>query len=1158
MIKLVARSRRAGAVAAVLAAATAASFISATTAGAVGQHSSTVVSSTPMVGTPDITNGQVNAITGVGTRIISGGTFTSAANHGSTATVARSSVLAFDAATGALSTTFAPTLDGVVQAVEPGPIADTVYVGGTFSTVNGVKSKGITLLSTITGAIVGNFKSPSLNGSVYGIRLSGGRLYVAGIFTTTTGSVAHGGIAALNPTTGAVDPFMNVQLAGHHNYNGSGANGGVGPRALDISPDGKRLIAIGNFKTADGLPRDQIVMIDLDTPTATVDPNWSTLQFTAACFSGAFDTYVTDVEYSVDGSFFAVTATGGSGTNTDGSRSLCDSASRWEASSTGSNVQPTWVDYTGQDTLWSVAITDSAVYVGGHQRWLNNSNGYDQAGAGAVPRPGLAALDPNSGVPLAWNPGRNPRGGGAYALYASPTGLYVGSDTDYIGNFKIIHRKIAYFPLAGGTAPAATTTASLPSNIYFGGQLPTASNTNYLYRVNAAGPAVAAIDNGPDWMADASDTDPGAAYRTHESNAAGWSPSVTRSSTLPASTPNAIFDSERYDGGSKNDGHEMHWDFPVAAGTAVQVRLYFSNHYSGTSTVGSRVFDVAVDGSTVLNNYDIVADTGNLTGTMKAFNVTSPGDITIDLTHEVENPLINGIEIVKQSSTPAPSLADLAYRPDNGTTIGALTTVSGTGVDWSLTRGAFAVGNSVFFGSSNGNFYKAGFDGANLTNLSVVDPYNDPAWSSVVTGSGQTYQGAKPNYYNEMMSVTGAFFSKGKLYYTLVGSSNLYWRWFSPDSGIIGSAEYTVATAPNLNDAGMFLSGNTLYYASLTDGTLHTRAFNNGAPDATTDAVISGPAIDGNDWRAHSLFLYGPATFPNQLPTATATSTCTGLTCSFDGSQSADTDGTIASYNWNFGDGTTGSGATPTHGYSAAGTYSVTLTVTDNRGGVSSAWSGTVTTVSTAVPISFVGSAHASAAAASASVVAPAGISAGDTELLYVSTGTAGVTTNQPAGLTGWTQIGRQTNGTLETTVFRRTATAGDSGSSVSIALASSAHVNLELAVYTGVSTASQQFAASSDSNTATHVTPALTTTAGGAWLISYWADRSSTTSAWTYPAGAVNRDLSLDTGGGRVTAVLGDSGAPLTTGTYGSLTATANSVSGKGVNISIALVPGS
>ncbi len=55
-----------------------------------------------------------------------------------------------------------------------------------------------------------------------------------------------------------------------------------------------------------------------------------------------------------------------------------------------------------------------------------------------------------------------------------------------------------------------------------------------------------------------------------------------------------------------------------------------------------------------------------------------------------------------------------------------------------------------------------------------------------------------------------------------------------------------------------------------------------------------------------------------------------GTPVQFNGSGSFDPDGTVNSYSWNFGDGTTGTGATPTHAYSAAGVYTVTLTVTDN------------------------------------------------------------------------------------------------------------------------------------------------------------------------------------------------------------------------------------
>jgi len=74
---------------------------------------------------------------------------------------------------------------------------------------------------------------------------------------------------------------------------------------------------------------------------------------------------------------------------------------------------------------------------------------------------------------------------------------------------------------------------------------------------------------------------------------------------------------------------------------------------------------------------------------------------------------------------------------------------------------------------------------------------------------------------------------------------------------------------------------------------------------------------------------------PNLPPAAIISGPTSGLvgeTLSFSGAGSADEDGRIMSYAWDLGDGTPGSGITVTHSYSAAGSYTVTLTVTDDGG----------------------------------------------------------------------------------------------------------------------------------------------------------------------------------------------------------------------------------
>ncbi len=87
----------------------------------------------------------------------------------------------------------------------------------------------------------------------------------------------------------------------------------------------------------------------------------------------------------------------------------------------------------------------------------------------------------------------------------------------------------------------------------------------------------------------------------------------------------------------------------------------------------------------------------------------------------------------------------------------------------------------------------------------------------------------------------------------------------------------------------------------------------------------------------------------NDPPVAAFGFVCGGLTCNFNASGSNDPDGNIASYAWDFGDTNGGSGVTPEHPYGTAGTYTVTLIVTDDDGTPSAPESKDVT-VSDAAP----------------------------------------------------------------------------------------------------------------------------------------------------------------------------------------------------------------
>ncbi|RZS30340.1 secreted trypsin-like serine protease [Herbihabitans rhizosphaerae] len=87
------------------------------------------------------------------------------------------------------------------------------------------------------------------------------------------------------------------------------------------------------------------------------------------------------------------------------------------------------------------------------------------------------------------------------------------------------------------------------------------------------------------------------------------------------------------------------------------------------------------------------------------------------------------------------------------------------------------------------------------------------------------------------------------------------------------------------------------------------------------------------DWANEEIKKHSTPTDPG-TPTASFTNNCSTIEpkCDFDASASKDSDGSISSYKWEFGDGQSGDGVKPSHTYAKAGKYAVKLTVTDNEG----------------------------------------------------------------------------------------------------------------------------------------------------------------------------------------------------------------------------------
>ena len=226
-----------------------------------------VVSANPENFTPNVEDGQVNAMVQIGNRIIAVGNFTRVTPTGG-ATVTRNRIFAFNATTGALDNTFLPAVDNTIN-----DIADagdgTVYIGGNFTSVNSAaRTQRVARINATTGAVVTAFQSPNPNKNVTDIQLINSRLYLGGAFTTVGGQ-PRTQLAALNPTTGADTNTVALTFGG--TWNG----GSTTIKHFDISDNGATLVAVGNFRTVNGQSRLQIMMANLSGASAMLS-GWAT------------------------------------------------------------------------------------------------------------------------------------------------------------------------------------------------------------------------------------------------------------------------------------------------------------------------------------------------------------------------------------------------------------------------------------------------------------------------------------------------------------------------------------------------------------------------------------------------------------------------------------------------------------------------------------------------------------------------------------------------------------------------------------------------------------------------------------------------------------------------------------------------------------------
>jgi hypothetical protein len=415
-----------------------------------GAAASGPVASTPARYTPELApNGTVETVRQIvqcGNTMYAVGQFTEIQRISTT--YPRENIFSFSATPPYQMTSWAPDVNGTVNSITfNGGNCGDAYIGGKFSSVNGTPAKNIAEIDTTVGNVVPTF-AHSASAQVESLLAVNGHILTGGYFKTINGSSSDPYMASLDPTTGKDDGFLGLAISGNYSWARSNAT-----RIYNqsLSHSGDYDLVMGDFTSAGGLPRQQIFMLDLTTSPATVT-GWTSPEWDGSLGELSFSNpggypyqcspvepfYIQSAAWSPDDSTIYLGSTGyhPNGFPTGGypRSGLCDSASAFPATidpPAQPNGQPgyvlhDWVNYTGCDSLYSVAADSSTVYFGGHERWIDNPNGCDYAGPGAVAAPGMVGLSPLDGS-LTFNPTRG-RGYGADDMLITPAGLWIASD----------------------------------------------------------------------------------------------------------------------------------------------------------------------------------------------------------------------------------------------------------------------------------------------------------------------------------------------------------------------------------------------------------------------------------------------------------------------------------------------------------------------------------------------------------------------------------------------------------------------------------------------------------------------------------------------------------------------------------------------------------
>lgn len=893
-------------------------------------------------------NGVVWSQVVAGSTVFAGGEFSSARPAGvalgGPGQVARGNLMSYDITTGALLA-FSPMFNGVVKDLALSPDGQTLYVAGSFTTVDGADRYRLAAFNVGTGALLP--WQPTVNSTISGIAVTEDLVYLGGQFTSVDGQLRDGIAAVSRAASAAVNSFSPTITGGD-------------PQTIAVSPDRTRVVVGGNFTAVNGSsnPGYGLAMIDASTSASlpmqansivrngdqpAVSGSAAILELvgTDAGFYGVGYTY-NRVDGNLEGSFKA----------------------DW-------NGNLVWLEDCHGDS-YSIYPDGDAVYQASHAHYCGNVGGFPQT-----------------------NPWTYQR---AQAFSDAVKGT-VGRESLGYYNFEGQPRPdmLHWFPdLVAGTFTGQTQAAwSVSGNdqyVVFGGEFPTVNGVAQQGLVRFAKPGTVTPkvkptinytgfvptflprDNGQVRLGFAGVYDRDNEllnYRVYRDSQLVYE---TQASSKPWSVPNLSFvDSGLVPGQTYTYSLRVN-DFNANAAWGAPTTYTYS---AGAAVSG---YSNLILNSNPRNYWPLNDSTGQALDVVAGWNANVGALVTRGSAGAIFGSAATAFSFNATNTSTTSTVIPQTRRSGEYTF-----SVEAWFKTTSTRGGAIASFSNALSGSSSASnvdrvLYLANdgriYFGINPTVVRTVNSaagFNNGAWHHVVgqvTTSGMQLfvDGAlvagrtdanTPRNLDGVWRIGGDRLSgwtsnpsnsylNGQIdevavYRAPLTAAQVNAHYVMGTQGVMPNQPPTAAVTATLTDLTIQASGAG---SSDPDGTIATYAwdFGDGAtgtgPSVSHTYAAAGTytvtltVTDNGGGTASTTY---PVTVeaPNTAPTAGLTLDAVGLNATFDGSASTDSDGTVTAWAWDFGDGSVGSGQTAAHTYAANGTYTVSLTVTDNDGATS-------------------------------------------------------------------------------------------------------------------------------------------------------------------------------------------------------------------------------